>query len=351
MKAHAIIGANYGDEGKGLMTDYFCQKLGADMVVRFNGGAQAGHTVVTPEGERHVFHHYGSGSFLGVPTFLSKYFVVNPILFVKENFPTKVYAHPGAYVTIPLDMLLNQAIEQVRGAVRHGSCGIGINETMQRSRLREFRIEVSTMLDRDKYHRIIKQWFPLRLGQHRLERSLVFDYDADHWGNIYFSLAERFLNRVIVTPTPPAKVWVFEGAQGLLLDKNNDRDFPFVTNSNTGIKNVLEIAQDLKCFDISATYATRSYLTRHGAGPLPGETERPGGIAEDLTNIDNEYQGALRYAPLNWISLLQRIASDAGPLGHDIAVTHLDEIDEVCSAKVRYASYGPTRTDLKELRK
>lgn len=79
-----IIGANFGDEGKGLMTDYFCNKCDNPIVVRFNSGAQAGHTVVTPDGNRHVFGHFGSGTFNNTPTFLSKYFVVNPLSFLKE---------------------------------------------------------------------------------------------------------------------------------------------------------------------------------------------------------------------------------------------------------------------------
>lgn len=53
MRARVVIGANFGDEGKGLVTDYLCASEGAGMVVRFNGGAQAGHTVVTPDGRRH----------------------------------------------------------------------------------------------------------------------------------------------------------------------------------------------------------------------------------------------------------------------------------------------------------
>lgn len=72
MRARAVIDSNFGDSGKGLMVDYLCQ-TGGEVVVRFNGGANAGHTVVTPEGLRHVFRHFGAGSFYGVPTFLSSF--------------------------------------------------------------------------------------------------------------------------------------------------------------------------------------------------------------------------------------------------------------------------------------
>src|SRR5580698_7114906 len=84
MSAYAVIGANFGDEGKGLITDFLCSQLDDCLVVRFNGGAQAGHTVVTLRG-RHVFHHFGSGTFNDSPTFLSRFFVVNPLLWEKEH--------------------------------------------------------------------------------------------------------------------------------------------------------------------------------------------------------------------------------------------------------------------------
>ena len=81
-----VIGANFGDEGKGLMTDYFCKRLsesGSVLNIRFNGGAQAGHTVVVPtlgQQKRHVFSHFGAGSFVnGTDTYLSGNFILNPM--------------------------------------------------------------------------------------------------------------------------------------------------------------------------------------------------------------------------------------------------------------------------------
>ena len=78
-----VCGSNWGDEGKGLMTDYFSQKPNS-IVVCSNGGAQRGHTVTTPDGIRHVFHHFGSGTFNNASTYLSEDFIVNPIIFKQE---------------------------------------------------------------------------------------------------------------------------------------------------------------------------------------------------------------------------------------------------------------------------
>src|SRR6185312_724333 len=122
MRAFAVIGANFGDEGKGLVTDFLCDRENATLVVRYNGGAQAGHTVVVPDGRRHVFSHVGSGSFCDVPTHLSKFFLVNPVVFAREQIeldqigvrPT-VYVDRDARVTTVVDMLINQALEDKRG--------------------------------------------------------------------------------------------------------------------------------------------------------------------------------------------------------------------------------------------
>ena len=79
MTIEAVIGANYGDEGKGLFTEYLCRNRPSPIVVLSNGGSQRGHTVSNHETSiRHVFHHFGSGTLLGVPSVYSKTFLLNP---------------------------------------------------------------------------------------------------------------------------------------------------------------------------------------------------------------------------------------------------------------------------------
>ena len=138
-KAYAVIGANFGDEGKGLMTDLFCRTGGSVINIRSNGGAQAGHTVCTSDGRRHVFSHIGSGSFAGADTYLSGYFILNPMLFSKEaavlgKDTGNIFIDRHCIVTLPCDMLINQFVETARGKSRHGSCGVGIFETIVRNR-------------------------------------------------------------------------------------------------------------------------------------------------------------------------------------------------------------------------
>ena len=135
-----VIGASYGDEGKGLMTDHFCkmaQMAGKRcLTVLHNGGAQRGHTVVSKTGKRHVFHHLSSGTFSGSDTYFAKTFLINPLIFAEEHsslFPdTTIYCSPLCRWSTPFDMIINQLIEDKRGIDRHGSCGYGIWETIVR---------------------------------------------------------------------------------------------------------------------------------------------------------------------------------------------------------------------------
>jgi hypothetical protein len=177
MQAYAVIGAGFGDEGKGLITDYLVHQGRPDltMVVRFNGGAQAGHTVVTPQGKRHVFSHFGSGTLAGASTFLSEHFIVNPHLFCKEVGElvsvgceeVTVIVDPRAVVTTPYDMFINRAVERQRAGSRHGSVGVGINETIERSGHTGFKLTVGDLWDEKRtlsmLRAIREHWVPQRL--------------------------------------------------------------------------------------------------------------------------------------------------------------------------------------------
>ena len=135
-----VIGANYGSEGKGMVTDYLCSKnISKTLVILTNGGGQRGHTVETVHEDIGVFHSLGSGSIRGCDTYISKYYILNPILLIKEiyafqsDFPNikfKVYLHRDIQWSTAYDMLLNQMIIGKEG--KHSSTGFGIYETQKR---------------------------------------------------------------------------------------------------------------------------------------------------------------------------------------------------------------------------
>ena len=353
MEVAVVIGANYGDEGKGLITDYLAALDDSNtLVVRFNGGAQAGHTVQRPNGLRHVFRHFSGGTFAGAQTYLSDFFIANPILFTQEleklksySFSPKVTIHPNAIVTTPYDIYINQMFENFQGKNRHGSCGVGISETIERNLHAKFQLTVRDLFDQEKLKekllKIRDEWLELRLGQ-LIQRKLtqdemdlifskeIFEYFLDN--NI-----QNFLSYCEVADYSYLGEWdrlIFEGAQGLLLDQGH-KNFPHVTRSNTGLQNVSTIASLSNISHLDIHYVTRCYLTRHGAGPLPDEYPAcPCPYFKDETNIPHEFQGTLRFAPLNVDKLNLEITADLNKLSKQIskkvtlAVTCLDQFEE-----------------------
>lgn len=346
MRAQAVIGSSLGDCGKGLIVDYLCSKGDVGVVVRFNGGAQAGHTVVTPDGRRHVFHQVGSGSFCGVPTFLSSFVQVNPIAMFLElqaldklEVVPEIYASPECLITTFADMIINRRLEDAKGTGRHGSCGMGINETISRSKVSELRITMADVYNQTKLEskiaEICDKYAKFRTG------SVI---DEPRMADSFLKACKALPEAVFPAGIGQCKDPVFEGAQGLLLDKDNKEYFPHVTRSSTGLKNVRTLCQQAGIDDIEAYYVTRTYLTRHGAGPLPGED--PKLSYPDDTNVPHAYQGTLRFAPLDLKALCYRVAKDAGAdISYKIVATHRDHLD-LKHFKTPLSSWGPTRNDI-----
>ena len=356
--ARVVIGSSFGDEGKGLMTDYFTRMHGGGgvLVTRFNGGAQAGHTVEAGDGVRHVFSHFGAGSLAGADTLLSRRFIANPIVFQREReelerlgVRPRVTVDPRALVTTPYDMLINEMVETSRGAARHGSVGLGINETVTRSEARGFQLPAGRALrDRDAAAKVLRrirdQWVPRRAAALGIEaeyekRRELIDGEAliESWLRVLDELSRHVQVRPDTQVLAEHEAVVFEGAQGLALDQTRGA-FPHVTRSNTGVRNVVELLRELPPAELTVTYATRGYLTRHGAGPLDGELpEKPFPGVYDLTNVDHRFQGRLRFALLDVAALQARIVEDfrdteslgrGGGIQLGLAVTCLDQLPE-----------------------
>ncbi len=348
--ARAVIGAGYGDEGKGLLVDALAAAAGGRvLVVRANGGAQAGHTVVAPDGRRHVFGHVGAGALAGAPTLLGPLFVSNPVLLARElaalralGVAPRVLADGRGPVTTPFDMLLNQAAERARGAGRHGSVGVGFGETIERCLSPTHALHVRD-LGRGR------PWLRARLaaiaGEHVPRRLLALGVTPDPALRRWLAdpaLVEAFLDDAVLfrDRTEPADAetlrrapaLLFEGAQGLLLDERRGA-FPHVTRSRTGLANVVALMAEAGLADLRVTYATRAYVTRHGAGPLPHA--RPEPVApgvRDRTNRPHPFQGTLRHALLDVDVLRDAVRADLGdaPPGlvgaAGLAMTCLDQV-------------------------
>lgn len=351
IKANCIIGGGFGDEGKGLFTDYLANPHGEDCcVVRFNGGSQAGHTVVSPTGERHVFQHFGAGTFAGAATFLSKFFIVNPITFRTEyeklealGYTPKVYVDGRCMVSTPYDMLMNQMAEELRGTARHGSCGLGINETITRS-LAEDYFSVDDFIGN---HNLTKRMNRYRYDYFPNRATSLGLSIPDNYKNLFMNdnIIKRYADdidffkkhTVFVSEAEIVDRYeniVFEGAQGLLLDEFS-RFFPNVTRSRTGLHNVIELSKAMNIDALDVHYMTRCYTTRHGAGEMPFELpEKPFKDVIDLTNFTNQWQGSLRFSHLNVDLLKEAIEKDLTEnktndilVTPSVVMTCLDQVD------------------------
>ncbi len=323
MGVYAVIGKNFGDEGKGLATDYYAltaQKNNKTCLgIRHNGGAQAGHTVDL-EGKRFIFHQLSSGSFrkadtLWAPTFLpDMYKIADEVKEFEDmaHFIPKIMAFSECNCVIIDDVLLNMALETSRGDKRHGSCGMGINEAVQRSKNPEYVLtlrkikegDVQTIYDKLSYIR--KEYLPRRMKELNMtfekcgeyaelltDESVLINYAKEIVHNsklVELMDEESLLNYDDV---------IFEGAQGLLLDEFYRKYEPYLTTSRTGLTNPSEFAlKFMKNKKIEAVYVSRTYVTRHGRGPLPCEDKiiKEEYNIKDLTNVPNEWQETMRFA-------------------------------------------------------
>ena len=373
MHIEAVIGANYGDEGKGLFTEHLCRTSLCPIVVLSNGGCQRGHTVNNAEhGIRHVFHHFGSGTLVGAPSIYAKTFLLNPIKYVEEKkeleslgVSPRAFRVPGCILQLPGDMFINQMVEKSRSmsGTKHGSCGWGIWETIVRNKIHPLSFEDFASMDcAAKKQRILEEI------EHQMYWRLIgvngssIDYDAlellmsdgfikhfiDDFNEMEKSCkmldTHNILENDFTKYGLDAKTIVVECGQGLLLDKKyapideNGRTDIHTTPSKCGIDGVAEAlgrtkrdggAWDFK--DITANYITRTYFTRHGAGPFPEETE--GFMLEDKTNVYNEFQDSMRFGKMDdnlFMSMHSRCCFD-GCVGHpsvgkvNIAMTHCNE--------------------------
>lgn len=329
--AYAVIGANWGDEGKGLAVDAISARLISEgakpVVVRSNGGGQAGHTVLDSRLGRHIFSQVGSGFLAGARSHMSKFFVFEPTKAEREVrdlkrlsgiFP-ELSIDPRALVTTPWDMMINQAAEMSRGKTMsgpHGSCGMGFGETIERSE-KGFALTVADLHEdglESKLRRIMSEWAPQRMSAmagetpESMKAAMASEQMLRDWvrgarsGASYYDLFDdAALGREDEV--------IFEGAQGLALDMFMG-EFPHVTRSRTGAFNMSEICREAGIGNIDILYMTRAYATRHGAGPMPYEGEHGAIRLIDPTNIPNAWQGSLRSGGLDAKGTGKRISAD-----------------------------------------
>ncbi|WP_434439015.1 adenylosuccinate synthetase [Lentzea sp. E54] len=339
MRDHVIVvGLGFGDEGKGAVVDALCADGPVSVVVRFNGGAQAAHNVVV-DGRHHTFSQFGSGTLAGVPTWLSRYVLVEPIALATESRELEALgvADPlslmsidaQALLTTPFHVAANRARERARGGDRHGSCGKGIGETAWYGLLAG-----ASEGDVVEGQRVLGEPGPaptvgdclnpavLRTKLDALARfyePLIGDGpDVGELVGLYGAFADAVRITEGHEGLLDAGRVVFEGAQGVLLDETYGFH-PHTTWSTVVPRNARELLQGRPARVIGVT---RTYQTRHGAGPLPTEDQAVLERFPEPHNGTGEFQGAWRAGHLDAALLRYSVDCCGGIDG--LAVTHLD---------------------------
>ncbi|WP_306362035.1 adenylosuccinate synthetase [Nocardia sp. CC227C] len=332
-----VVDLGFGDAGKGATVDWLCApETGLDVaaVVRFNGGAQAAHTVVAG-GRRHTFRQFGSGTLSGVPTLLSRHMLVEPIALATEARalaalgvadPLSLLSVDGrALLTTPVHGAANRCREDARGAARHGSCGIGIGETAHYA-LTHDAPRVADCLRPDVLRRklvaLAEHYRPLLDGgahRHEPVDALVEVYTE-------FARSVAIVPDARLADAAAAGRLVFEGAQGVLLDEWRGLH-PYTTWSTVEPRHARAMLARLGAPGY-VLGVTRAYQTRHGAGPFP--TEDPALTLPEPHNGFGRYQGAFRRGHLD--PILLRYAVDACGGIDGLAVNHLDTVGDIRTA-------------------
>lgn len=319
MRTIAVIGKNFGDEGKGFTCSRLASSLKNALIIKHNGGGQAGHTVEDPKGKwRFIHHQIGAGAEYHVPTLFADSFM--PDLFqlgkeVKEftelfGFRPILYSEKNVRVTTVEDVLLNMGAEVARGKNRHGSCGMGIEECVQRNAA-GYGITVEELAGWSKQD-LLDRLKQIRKEYTERRAKILGIYPSNPYYEMLNNetVLENFVIEVkvnvnLLTLVDADRKWleefqhlIFETGQGLLLDQDYEAYAPHLTSSKTGIHNPAIFLEKRGLSLEEAIYVTRPYVTRHGNGPLPCEVNRSElpGVGEDLTNQPNEWQGTLRYA-------------------------------------------------------
>ena len=341
-KITAIVGAQWGDEGKGKITDFFAGE--SDYVVRFHGGNNAGHTVIV-EGNTFKLHLIPSGIIYGSPmSIIGNGVVVDPKVLLDEieyiegkGIDPKLMVSDRAHVIMPYHIELDGALSNHQGDLAAGSTRRGIAPVYADKMFRNG-IRIIDLLEPDILMEKLTKGYSFAKGiiekalSKRIESSIEEIFDS------YCSYGERLKPYITDTSVELYNAYknnksiLFEGAQGISLDVDHGI-YPYTTSSNTAAGHI-STGTGVSFRDIGRIIGVvKAYLSRVGESPLPSEMH--GNEAEALREKGGEY-GTTTGRPrrVGWLDLVQvRQAVRVNGLT-EIALTKLDVLSGLRSIKV-----------------
>ena len=286
MKVDVLLGLQWGDEGKGKLVDFITPNY--DIIARFQGGANAGHTLIF-DGKKHVLHLIPSGIFRdNCVNIIGSGVVIDPIALVEEiklleshgiNVIPKLKISKKAHLILPSHRILDKVSELDKGDKKIGSTLKGIGPTyMDKTGRNGIRMGDIFVDLREKYN-VLKEKHFLIMERHKTTLE---------WLDLYSQIEKEEL------------MW-FEGAQGSLLDVDYGT-YPFVTSSNTTISGVISGLGVSPHSIGSVTGIFKAYTTRVGSGPFPTELDNE--VGEKMRQIGSEFGATTgRSRRCGWLDL------------------------------------------------
>ena len=344
-KAYIVVDLGYGDAGKGTTIDLLSRLTPNTLVVRYNGGSQAAHNVVTAEGKHHTFAQFGSGTFVpGVGTYLSKYMWLEPLALLAENTGlervgvtdalSRLFIDRNMQIVTPFHRAMTRIKENAR-TTKHGSCGIGMGEAVIDS-LDGLVLTVESLGSRETSIRLLRNIQEKKLEESKLLMKGLWDEEVDvlydpQAPEICYDIYKHLYERVNVVDgmqiTNVDQV-IFEGAGGILLDENYGFH-PHTMWTTTTTENALKLwAEEATTLGI-----IRTFSTRHGNGPFVTEADLP---FVDVYNTQNKWQGSFRTGAFDLVATKYALKANGGV--DALVVTHTDEpYPYLCDAYVDIA--------------
>jgi len=338
-------------------------------VVRFNGGPQAAHHVVTRDGRVHCFSQFGAATLVpGVETYLTHPVAVDPLAWIAEanalaslgvtDAASRTLIDTRCVIVTPFHKHLNRIHELARGDAQHGSCGKGVGQALlDREKpglpvlrvgdladqaLTRRRLSLLQHVKVDQAEQLLAQTSDpstrasIQVNLQALQRPDLPLLLADHYhrwstqSGVRVRDASAWADWITASGTV-----IFEGAQGVLLDRHYGF-WPHITPSRTTLANVWSLLEDLvPRSDIRTLGVLRLYNTRHGAGPMVSEAPTLSARLPEPHNALNDWQGMFRVGHFDLVTARYALDIIGGVDG--LALTHLDRLPDlgtfpVCTA-------------------
>jgi adenylosuccinate synthase len=342
IKQVAVVGSQWGDEGKGKVVDWLSAQ--ADVVVRFQGGHNAGHTLVI-DGKVYKLSLLPSGivrkdkiSVIGNGVVIDPFALIKEIKSVEDQgleiSEKNLIIADNACLILPLHQIADAAAESTRGNNKIGTTGRGIGPAYE-DKIARRAIRVCDLADED----LLKDKVTNLVDYHNLERKGA-NLDPIEAAEIYehvISIKDRILKyaapawKILDELKKEGKKILFEGAQGIYLDVDHGT-YPFVTSSNT-VASAAFTGSGVGVSELKVLGIVKAYTTRVGSGPFPAEQENE--IGQKLGERGHEFGTVTgRQRRCGWLDAVQ-VRQAVKISGIDsIILTKLDVLDDFEKIKI-----------------